>query len=210
MPPGKGRERDMTGTATTTGEREGTSGTEPQAWSAGAAAAWLAEMTKGGVLPPGRALVLSAEMAEEAVALARAGYRVQVVDSSRDALDRARRTARAAKAEIESIHGDFFRLRAPIYGTVNVVADRTLFTSLEPIRRADWAHLTARILPRDGKLAALFRVSLEGPGPAPPYAATEAELRHLLGRNFVIEQLAPAALPAPGSVQVWRGVFRRK
>jgi SAM-dependent methyltransferase len=202
----------MTGIASPTTEgREDTQGTGgPAAWSGAAAGAWLAELARGGVLPSGRALVPSAEMAEEAAALATAGYRVQVVDTSRDTLARARKTARAAKAEIETIHGDFFRLRAPLYGTVDVVADRALFSSLEPIRRADWAHLVARILPREGKLAALFQVALNAPGLQPPYAITEGKIRGLLGRNFVVEQLAPAGTSAPGAVRVWRGVFRRK
>ncbi len=202
----------MTGIASPKTEgRDGALGTEEHPdWSGRAAAAWLGELADGGVIPGGRALVPSAGMTEEALALARAGYRVQMVDPSGAALSRAKQAAREAKVDLETIQGDLFRLRTPMYGTVNLVADRTLFPTLEPIARPDWTFLLARILPRDGKLAALFRVALGGPGPAPPYLITEEEIRGLLGRNFLVEQLQSSGPSAPGAVQIWRGVFRRK
>ncbi len=202
----------MTGIASPKTEmREGASGTgEHPDWSGRAAATWLSELANGGVLPGGRALVPSAEMIDEAVALARAGYRVQMVDPSGDALSRAKQTARAAKVGIDTIQGNFFRVSTPLYGTVNLVADRTLFPTLGPISRPDWVFLLARLLPRDGKLAALFRVAQGGPGPASPYLITEKEIRGLLERNFFVEQLQPSGPSAPGAVQIWRGIFRRK
>jgi hypothetical protein len=178
------------------------------AWSGASGAAWLAERLARKTLEPCRALVLAADMAEEALALCRDGFTTLVVDASRDALAALKSTAHRNGANPSLVHADLFGCPPALFGPVEMIWDRTLFHRLPPIRRAAWAHKTARILPSGGHLLGLFRIGHTPEGP--PFAIPLEALTHLLTRHFVIEELSETGSATPGSVQTYRGAFRRK
>ncbi len=175
----------------------------------GALARWLEELVRAGTLTPCRTLIPSAEMIEEAATLAGLGFDVAVADPSRDAMRAVREAARARGVRIDGITADFFRSRPPLYGPVNLIVDRTLFPTLEPIRRADWSYKMGLILPKGGRLAGWFPAG-RAASARPPYPVAPEELRKALGRLFLVETLEPAGPATPGAVQPWRGMFRRK
>jgi len=171
------------------------------------AARWLEELIAKGTLLPTRALLLSSDLEEEAVALSRAGFRTLVVDEDRGALADLKKRVKARGAEVDVITADVFSTNPSFFGPVELIVDRTFFHQLEPIRRAAWADRTARMLPPGGHVAALFRVG-RMPG-GPPYAVSLADLKKLLSRRFHNVLLEDAGGAAPGQDRTYRGLFRR-
>ncbi len=198
------------GTAATDGEvrTEGTGAPELPAWSGFTLAGWVEGLAKSGSIRTGRVLIPSAAMIEEAAALAGAGCRVLVLDADRDRIRTLKQAARERRFEVDVMPGDFLEVKSTFYGTVDLLVERTRLPEVEPIRRAAWAFQAARAIPREGRLAGLFRVGRSAQGP--PWSLTEEELRKLVTRNFVIEELQPAGPPSRGRLQAWRGLFRRK
>lgn len=176
--------------------------------SGAAASAWLEELVKSGGLKPCRALILSADMTEEATTLARLGFHVTVVDPDPQRIRALKELAASRGAKLYLVETDAFRTRATFYGTVDLVLDRTFFPTLEPIRRADWGHMAGRFLRSGGRLMGLFPVGRSRTGP--PYAVATEDLRRLLERLFISELLEPAGPTAPGEIRGWKGIFRRK
>jgi len=177
-------------------------------WSGDAGAAWLTEQTERGALTPCRVLVLAADMAEETVALCRMGFTTLVVDDTKEVLASLKKTAGGYGARPTLVHADAMAVSPSLFGPVELIWDRTLFHRLSVLRRAEWAHKTARILPSGGRLLALFRIGTAAGGP--PYAVTEDALTHLMTRHFLIEELAETGTAPPGAVRTVRGAFRRK
>jgi hypothetical protein len=171
------------------------------------AARWLEELVAKGTLLPSRALLLSSDLEEEAVALSRAGFRTLAVDEDRGALADLRKRVKARGAEVDVITADIFATNPSFFGPVELIVDRTLFHRLEPVRRAGWADRIARILPPGGHVAALFRVG-RMPG-GPPYAIPLADLKKLLSRRFHPVLLEDAGGASPGSDRTYRALFRR-
>ncbi len=176
--------------------------------SGATAASWLEGLVKGGSLKPCRALVLSAAMTEEAVALAGLGFHITVVDPDAGRMKALEDAARSHGVKIHTIETDLFRTRAPLYGTVDLVVDRTLMPSMDPIRRAEWSFKAGRLLHKDGRLIGLFPIGRSQAGP--PFAISSDELRHALDRHFIVELLEPAGDTTPGETRGWKGIFRRK
>ena len=172
------------------------------------AVSWLTDLLDEGRLSPCRALILSAEMADEAIALARHGFHALVVDTDKEALRKLKSRAKSEEAVVDTIHGDAFSVRPGFFGPVELVCDRTFIHTLEPVQRGDWSHLVGRILPENGCLAGLFRIGRRKSGP--PFSITLAELEHALSRLFVTERLEPIGSSVPGADQVYRGIFRHE
>lgn len=183
-------------------------GSENPTWNGKVAGEWLGRLIENGALRRGRAMVPSARMTDEILTLARAGWHVTVVDSDREAMRQLKSTARAENLSLDLLEKDVFRTRAAFFGSLDLVVDRLLLPSLDPVRRADWGFFVARFLTKDGNLAGLFPVSRNHAGP--PFPITVEELRRELDRLFVVETLEPAGPAHPGEIQGWKGLFRRK
>jgi len=194
------------GEGTSTMEEATTPGGTPL-HSGAEAARWIDEMVAKGVLMPTRALLLSADLEDEAVALGRAGFRTLVVDEDRSALAGLKKRVKARGAECDVITADVFGVNPSFFGPVELLVDRTFFHRLEPIRRAAWADRVARMLPSGGHVAALFRVG-RMPG-GPPYAVSLADLKKLLSRRFHTVVLESSGSVSPGQDRTFRGLFRR-
>jgi len=176
-------------------------------WNGSVAARWFEDLVEKGTLHRTRALLLSAELEEEAVTLGRLGFHVLVADRDRGALAELKKHAQARGANLDVISTDVFTAPPGFFGPVELIVDRTFFHELEPIRRADWAYLTSRLLPSGGHLAALFRVG-RVPG-GPPYPVSLDALRKLMRRQFATVVLEEAGQVAPGADHAYRGFFRR-
>lgn len=179
----------------------------PSPWNGHEFSRWLEELAAKGTLAPCRALLLSAELEEEAMALRRHGFHTIVVDRDKGALSELKAHARARGADVDVIACDVFAAPPSFFGPVELIVDRTFFHSLEPIRRAAWAYLAGRLLPPGGHVAALFRVG-RMPG-GPPYAVGLQDLKKLLRRQFTTLQLEETGSVPPGSDHAYRGLFRR-
>jgi thiopurine S-methyltransferase len=153
------------------------------------------------------ALVPSAAMAEEIIALAQLEIETTVVDADSRALSRVKSTAENSKLHIHTIRNDFLNLPVVLTGRINIIVDRLYFHSLEPGRRADWVHKVARILPEDGCLVGLFLIGHGESGP--PYSISREELRHATARNFEMKSLELLDWMGPNGDHAARGVFRR-
>ncbi len=177
-------------------------------WNSKRGSAWLTDLVERNNIPPCRALVPGANMQEEAFTLARHGFHTIVCDPDTKALEKLRGQARTLGVKIDTIPGDPFVIRPSFFGPVEFIYDRTLFHHLEPVERADWAHLVGRVLPNGGMLAGLFLVGRGGEGH--PYPVTLEDLRRLLRRLFVEEGMESLETAVPGQNQVMGGFYRHK
>ncbi len=107
-------------------------GSEHPIWNGATAARCLQESVRDGLLKPCRALVLGADMIEEATTLSKLGFEVLVTDTSNEALSRARDAVHAQGGKIGAVHADFFKVRQYFYGTVNLIVERTMLPGLPP------------------------------------------------------------------------------
>jgi thiopurine S-methyltransferase len=178
------------------------------AWNAEAAAESLRDFFGRGRTKKMRALVPSAAMIEEAVALSQLGFETFVVDPDAQALARVKKAARDGRARVEGIQADFLNLRVTQSGPVELIVDRLYVHALEPVRRAAWVYKAARILPEDGVLAGLFLIGHRLSGP--PYPITREALRHALSRNFETKSLDLEGEMGPDGEHAARGLFRRR
>ena len=183
-------------------------GAEHPTWNGATAARALEESVRDGLLKPCRALILGADMVEEAATLAKLGFEVLVTDTSAEALARAGQAVRAQGGKIAAVRADFFQVRQYFYGPVELIVERTLLPNLEPVRRADWSYTVLRCLPKDGHLFGLFRVGRGASGP--PYSMSADEVKKMLSRLLVLEAFAQVGNTGPGRDQAWKGVFRKK
>jgi len=176
-------------------------------WNAEAAVDALRDVF-GRVKTPNRyALVPTAAMAEEIIALAQMEIETTVVDADARALSRIKSAAANSKVHIHTIQDDFLNLPVVLTGRINVIVDRLYFHSLEPARRADWVHKVARILPEDGIMTGLFLIGHRADGP--PYSISREELRRATARNFEMKSLELLDWMGPEGDHAARGLFRR-
>jgi hypothetical protein len=153
------------------------------------------------------AIVPSAAMAEEIIALAQLQIETTVVDADSRALSRIKSTAENSKLHIHTIHDDFMNLPVVLTGHINIIVDRLYFHSLEPVRRADWVHKVARILPENGLMTGLFLIGHGKSGP--PYSISREALRRATARNFEMKSMELLDWMGPDGDHAVRGVFRR-
>jgi hypothetical protein len=194
--------------AVKTAARERSTGGDGRSpWNASEAARWLGDLVAKGTLLPTRALLLSPDLDEEAVTLGRAGFHVIVTSPDRAALVELKKQGQARGAAIDVVAADPFSAPPSFFGPVELIVDRTFFHQLEPVRRAAWVYLAARLLPPGGHLAVLFRVG-RMPG-GPPYTVSLEGLRHLMRRQFTTLLLEEVGTVPAGADHAYRGLFRR-
>jgi hypothetical protein len=165
-------------------------------------AAWLLPLLEDGVRP-GRVLVIGGGLVEEVALLAGKGFRVRVVDPSREALSKV-----PTHGDVQTIQADLLSMDPGLAGALDLVVERGFLASLDPVRRADWVFAVTRLLPRAGLLAGLFLLG-HGNGAA-PHPLREGELLKLLSRTFVAVSVDDVEPPRPGRAHHARGLFRRK
>ncbi len=188
-------------------ETRGAGGEHPT-WNGAAAARAIEESVQSGLLKPCRALLLGADMSEEAAALSRLGFQVMATDPSGEALARLRKAVEAKGGKIDAVRAEFLKTRQYYYGPVGLLVERTMLPGIPASGRAQWACVAARCLSKDGKLFALFRVGRGITGP--PFVMSADATRKMLSRLFLLETFAQVGHAGPGRDQAWMGVFRRK
>lgn len=199
----------MTSTIPQTDRENSGAGVDP--FSEAAFCAWLGELIGAGSLLKGTVLVPTAAMAETATFLAKQdGFRVKLVDSSSDAVKRARVAMKAAGVDLaDALTQDLLQLRPWHLGPVHHAVDVRVLASLAPEQRFGYANRMARLVPTGGHLAGVFRLG-EREANAAPWPVGMTDFRTMLFRYFIPEVFEPAAPPVPGEDQAWRGFFRRK
>lgn len=105
----------------------------------------LAQWLGAGAVRPGRALDLGCGAARNAIFLARSGFSVEGVDSSRAAIDWARERAAEAGADVRLHHACVFDLDLEA-GGYDLVYDSGCFHHIAPHRRDGYVDLVARAL----------------------------------------------------------------
>lgn len=118
-----------------------------------------AELAALAALPPGSGgipagatvLDVGCGAGTEAVYLAGLGFRVIGVDSSRKALERARKRERAAGVEVDWRAGSVYALPVDD-GSADLVLDRGCLHCLDREDRSDYARETGRVLAPGGRL----------------------------------------------------------
>lgn len=169
----------------------------------------LDEWLQQGRLPPGTALDMGCGNGRNAIRLARAGFRVDAVDYSREAVDWAARQAEAAAVDITLHHASVFDL-ALVPGSLDMVYDSGCFHHLPPHRRSRYVDLVAQALRPGGWFGlACFRPE-GGSGLTDEQAEaqgtlggglgySEAQLREIWSGPLVVKLLRPMRTQAPGS-----------
>jgi SAM-dependent methyltransferase len=121
-------------------------------WEAPEVPPELAALAASGALPAGgTALDIGCGSGLEAVFLARTGFSVIGVDSSRPALELARERARAAGVELDLRHGSALALPVDP-GSIDLALDRGCLHSIEREDRSSYAAEIARVLRPGGRL----------------------------------------------------------
>ena len=157
------------------------------------------------VAPGGWVCVVGAGKGQEAVALAKAGYRVTAVDFAEEAV----KAMRAANANMDVQQRDIFTLAKDFGSTFHGICEHTCFCAIDPKRREEYADVMHACLKEDGVLFGLFyNHGREG---GPPFDTTEAEIRRIFEPKFNFERLrrAPDSFPERADKE-WEFIFRRR
>ncbi|POX38737.1 SAM-dependent methyltransferase [Streptomyces sp. Ru73] len=114
----------------------------------------LAAYLDRGLIAPGRALDLGCGPGRNALHLAAAGFEVDAVDLSPEAIGWAEERAREAGADIRFLRGDAFELAATeLSGPYDLIHDSGCFHHLPPHRRVSYLALLDRVLAPGGHFA---------------------------------------------------------
>lgn len=177
-------------------------------WDLGGPSPVFQRVLAGRRLTPGRALVLGSGRGHDAVAFARAGWRVTGVDFSPEALALARRSATGVDPAPAFVEADIFDLPAAWNGGFDLVVEYVTYCAIAPSRRAEFAAAVSRLLAPDGRLLALFFPVEERPG-GPPFGVDPEEAVRLFSRHLVLlerEVPADSVVPRRGRevLTLWR------
>jgi len=185
--------------------REGTPG-----WDKGRPSPPIVRMIGEKVIPAGSwVCVIGAGKGQEAIALAKAGYRVTAVDFAEEAVKGVRENAKAAGVELDVQQRDLFTLPTDFRATFHAILEHTCFCAIETTRRAEYVDVVHACLRENGILFGLFYA--HGRNGGPPFTTDEAEVRKLFEPRFTVERLvkAPDSFPERANSEL-EFVFRRK
>ena len=141
-----------------------------------------------GLLPAGASIaVLGAGRGHEAIALAKAGFRVTAVDFAPEAAKAIRAGAKKAKVELEALQADVFTLPKTHAAAFDAALEHTCFCAIDPKRRAEYAAMAHAIVKPGGIFFGLFYA--HGRDGGPPFTTTEAEVRRLFAPHFEIQRI---------------------
>jgi SAM-dependent methyltransferase len=170
----------------------------------------VARIASGQLAPPRtdvRAYVPGCGRGYDAVALARAGWRVTAVDIVED-------LAGPLRAQLEPLGGEFHVGDAllPPAGPFELVWEHTFLCALRPDQRSAWARMVHDALVPGGRLAALIFPANKGPElGGPPWGYDAARLAQWLGEEFeLLEATAVDPTLEPRDWDQAFALFRRR
>lgn len=154
---------------------------------------------------PRPVLIPGCGSAHEAAWLAQAGWTVQAIDFSADAVASARKLLGPRAALVEQ--ADFFTYRPRF--VAGWIYERAFLCALPPARRADYAARMAELLAPGGVLAGFFFFADSPKGP--PFGISRAELDALLGPSFELVEDEPVtdSIPVFAGRERWMTWRRR-
>ncbi len=140
-----------------------------------------------------RVLVPGAGYGHDALAFARAGFRVTAVDCAPSACAEMRARAQRAGLALEVLEADVLALPTQLDGRFDLAWEQTCLCTFPPERRADYVRALRRALTPEGELDALLWN--HGQPDGPPYDLTPELARGLfLGpfRETAFETVPPS------------------
>jgi SAM-dependent methyltransferase len=166
-------------------------------WDLGRAPAVLeAELARLGPGAGRTALVPGAGYGHDALALARAGWRVTAVDIAPSPCARLRERAVQQGLALEVLQADLLALPSTLEGRFALVWEQTCLCALDPAQRVPYVAALARVLAPGGLLLALLWN--HGKPGGPPHDLPPAVARSLYAPWFD-EQALVAVTPEPGA-----------
>lgn len=161
-------------------------------WDLGGPTPVFQRLLSSGKFVPGRMIVLGAGRGHDAREFARHGFQVTAVDFSSQAVSEMHRFA-TPEAPVEILQHDIFTLPNTLNHSFDYVLEYTCFCAIDPKRRAEYAHLVARLLKPNGIYIDLA-YPLDGRKGGPPFAFTASEILGLFqARGFkLISREKPA------------------
>lgn len=160
-------------------------------WDKGSCAPPIARMLKGAVAPAGSRLgVLGSGRGHEAIAAAKAGYRVAAIDFSEEACKATAANAAAAQVKVDPLQEDVFTLYRRQPGHYDALIEHTCFCAIAVERRAEYVDAVHALLRKGGIYFGLFYA--HGKPGGPPFDTTEQEVRRLFSKHFEVQRLTPA------------------
>ena len=156
-------------------------------WDLGGPTPIFRRLAASGQFAPGQVIVLGAGRGHDAREFARHGFQVTAVDFSPYVVREMHRLA-APDAPIEILHADIFALPPALNRTFDYVLEYTCFCAIDPLRRAEYADLVARLLKPRGIYVDLA-FPLDDPVGGPPFAVSLSEIFALFSvRRFTLLQ----------------------
>jgi SAM-dependent methyltransferase len=152
-------------------------------WDLGGPTPAFKRLASSGAFQPGRMIVLGAGRGYDAREFARHGFQVTAVDFAPHAVQEMRRLAEPG-APVEILQADIFALPPALHGRFDYVLEYTCFCAIDPVRRAEYADLVARLLKPGGTYIDLA-FPLDAHVGGPPFAVSLPEIFDLFAaRGF--------------------------
>lgn len=176
-------------------------------WDLGGPTPVFERLIRAGTIPRGHLLVPGAGRGYDAIAFARAGYRVTTLDLSPLASGELRAAAEAAGVELDVRVADFFALDEP--AEYDAVLEYTFYCAIAPGLRTAYRDRMARLIKPGGVLFGLF-FPLKAPDPdGPPFEVSVDEVKRSFEGTFELlceEFPAESIKPRKGNevLMIWR------
>jgi SAM-dependent methyltransferase len=163
-------------------------------WDQGEPSPGLLDFFSEETYKPGFILVPGCGRGHDALALAKAGYKVVGVDISTTALEEARRLAQADGLQIQFEQADFFNLPDSLRGPYDSIFEHTFFCAIDPAHRDRYVETVAGLLKKNGLLIGVF-FNIQ-PETGPPFGTTREELLDRFRPFFrLVFERVPPSLP---------------
>lgn len=156
-------------------------------WDLGDAPPVLHTLIKGELAGNGKILVPGCGNGHDALALARAGWRVTGLDFAPRPIATARENAKAASIEITYEQGDLFATPKAWSEQFDAVWEQTCYCAIHPDRRDEYVGAMARVLKPGGRYVGLF-MNHEKPD-GPPFDVTRDDVSLRFASVFDLEEL---------------------
>ncbi len=130
--------------------------------------------------------VIGAGNGHDAIAFAKAGYKVTAVDFAPTPARYLADKAAAAKLPLTVLPIDMFQLPTKRPEHFDLVLEYTTFCSIDPHRRDIYVATVASILKPEGRLLALFFPMEQAADVGPPFGLSRVEIRERFERYFHI------------------------
>ncbi len=164
-------------------------------WDAGTPEPLVIRFIEEQNIQPCSMIDLGCGAGNEAIALAKRGFRVTGVDISERAIIEAQKRAKDASVSCLFLTGNI--LDMSMQQTYDFVLDRACFHFIDSEERPRYVETVKRFL-RPGGLFILFTSSEHDPAKG-PYQFTEQEIRNLFSTHFNIESITLVTLEQHGA-----------